>query len=430
MKSQLGRLRTELGSLRVGKVRNNQTANVGSLVTLFRICRRIGTPCYAYSKQSLILNVEKIDEALRTLNSRAYFALMSNHNVHILRILRSHGLGAHCCSLAEVEMAQSAGYGNEEIIITGSNLSNSELEYFKSLNLVVNVDSVEQLKRMVRINWNQPIGIRINTTRAVQGCTTPTEYSRLGIEKEQLPTVLKDCSRAGIEVAGLQQYSGTNLFDVSAILRGIDVLFEIAPNIQKLRFIDVGGGFGHNYETGQSFDWNEFVRKLSERLRDLGSSVGQKPTIYLEPGRSIIASCGFLLCKVVEVKRINGDTYVGTDASLSVFARPYIYKQRHRIIPLRKRPGRFGRTHICGNTIASGDVLGTFENFHEVREDDILAILDTGAYGHCMASNFCGRLRPPEVLVQDGEYKLIRERETEKDILALMGVSRPARKPI
>ncbi len=250
---------------------------------------------------------------------------------------------------------------------------------------------------------------------------------RFGMDAAEIAACVRDARSAGIEAFGLQMYAGTCIYESRVLLAAIDRVLEIAATIENLRYIDIGGGFGIPYADSQRpFRWAEFGRAVTKRMTAASRKRPRLIELKLEPGRSIIGSAGLLLTRVIDIKRHQGVTFVGVDTSVGNFARTYIYGQAHRII-LANRPNarlELRNVAVTGNSIAHNDLFAVDLKFPRVNVGDLLAILDAGAYGYSMSSQFCGRVRPAEVLMKDGGCKLIRERESEK---ALLWAHQPAR---
>lgn len=387
------------------------------------ITNQLGTPLYIYEGDVINDNIERIYAAIPYEPKSIHFALMANNNIQLLKELRKVKIKCFCSSLGELYIAQKAGFKPREIIFCGSNLSNYEIKQIVNYDMIINAESIEQMVTIIKTGKVKNIGLRvslnINVPDDILNSSTG-QHSRLGIPEHQVPDALCIAKNNNINIVGLHSYVGTNILKYNLFVEELDRILNIAKQIKSIKYIDIGGGFGIPYATeNKSFDWYHFGKIASTMMDKLSQYYKNDIELKLEPGRSIIASAGILLTKVVEIKKYNGYTYIGTDTNLSNFIRPYIYKQYHDIVLLGKNIStKKICVSVCGNTIASNDYLAKNIFLPSVKEGDILAIKDVGAYGYSMSSNFCCRLRPAEVLIKGNKFKLIRKRETYNDLIS------------
>jgi diaminopimelate decarboxylase len=212
------------------------------------------------------------------------------------------------------------------------------------------------------------------------------------------------------------------------MLRVADRLFQIAAEYPSVTTINLGGGFGLPYRSGkESFPWEEFCRELSNLKNRFEVNHKRKIDLQIEPGRALMGPVGFLVSKVVDYKcRGDGQSFVTTDTSLSNFPRPYIYgeKGQHEVTHvalIQGAPSSVTAT-VCGNAVASGDRIAERVQFNSTPElGDLIVVHDAGAYGYSMSSQFCGRLRPAELLLENGTIHCIRRRENLKTVADSFG---------
>lgn len=393
-------------------------------ISIFHLVEKYGTPLYVYDKQELVNNYSLIRESIPYEPKDIHFAIMSNGNPHILEEIRNLGMKIHASSPGETYLALNAGYTPAQIIITGANFTAKEFEWMVSKRLLINIDSLSQLETYANINPNSKVGIRVNPD-----IKAPSELknvytgkdARLGIPENRLSLAKNIAQKYNLKIVGLQQYVGTNILDTEFFLSAVIHLIHLSYQFKDLEYVDIGGGFGVNYQNpDEVFEFGYFGKELSKQMSELTRNMEKEIILKLEPGRSIIASAGVLLGTVRDVKENDNNIMIGTDISLSNFARPYIYDAYHEIraIGKKREVEVYKSSFVSGNTVASGDFLAKKRQLPKVKIGDILAIMDTGAYGYTMSSHFCGRLKPAEVLIDGDRIKLIRKRENFESLLS------------
>jgi len=380
-----------------------------------------GTPLYVYEACEIKGNIKKIREFINYEPKRIHYALFCNNNIQILKLLRKEHIQVTACSPGDVFIATKAGYLPEEIIFSGTNLNEKDFLFLKEKNLQINVDSLEQLKDYCKLNPKSKVGLRLNLKiqlPAEMGLKAVGNESRLGLNEEQLPLALEIASKYKVKLNGIQTYLGTNILSVKPFIKMLKKLVWLAEKIDSIEYIDIGGGFGVDYsEKPKEFDWNKLGKEVTQLMSNLSKKKERKVVLILEPGRSIIARAGTLLTRVVSIKHTN-KLFIGTDTCFTHFMRPFLYGAEHRIV---KATEIESKEHIegdvCGNTTLSIDFLGKNKKLPPLRDGDLLAILDVGAYGYSMSSHFLSRPRPAELVVAGKKSHVIREREKISDLL-------------
>ncbi|HUV89573.1 MAG TPA: hypothetical protein VMY80_07955, partial [Anaerolineae bacterium] len=330
---------------------------------LLEIVDRFGTPLYVYDAARIRENLARIRNTIQYRPLRIHFAVMSNANLALLRLVRGCGAGVHASSPGELALATRAGFGAAEIVVTGCNFTEPEIEKIARARCAVNADSLGQMEKFIRIGGLREVGIRLNSEmKPPRGAINVAvgHNSRLGMDKADIPRARRLAERSGARLVGLQMYSGTNILDPRHFLRELDELIAAAREFPDLRYIDLGGGFGIPYrESQRPFDWRALEMQVSPRMNSLSRGKQAPVELKLEPGRCVIGDAGVLVSRVVDVKRRSGTVFVGCDTGLSNFARPYVYGQFHRttVIYRGRTRGKRSRLVICGNTVAARDIL-------------------------------------------------------------------------
>jgi diaminopimelate decarboxylase len=294
---------------------------------------------------------------------------------------------------------------------------------------MVSVDSLAQLERFGRINPGGRVAVRFNGGIGAghhQKVVTAGARTKFGVNAGYIPDVKRILAQYRLRLAGVNQHIGSLFMDETAYLAGSKALLEIAAEFADLEFIDLGGGFGIPYhkQAGEArLDLTRLGLKLGAILNRWVAAYGMQVPITIEPGRYLVAECGVLLGTVHAVKENAGTTYLGTDLGFNVLARPVLYDAHHDIEVYRKglllKDQSVQPATVVGNICETGDIIARERELPRVRETDLLGVMDAGAYGYIMSSNYNSRLRPAEVLIQtDGTPRLIRHRETLEDLMA------------
>jgi len=385
---------------------------------------KFNSPLYVYDIEKLGTNIRIIRNAITHRPLSIHFACMANNNISLLKEVRRLGIGIFVCTSVELAIGRSAGFTNDQIVITGSNFNDTEAKAIAQPNITINVDSISQLIKFTIYGNSSEIRYGIRVT---PDCSLPSGImnkavgpgSRLGILEEIIPNITDIARDHGIIFNGTHMYLGTNINNFKVFSDSFETLLNVSSKLSNLEYIDIGGGFGISRSTDDYFDWNAFGAMVDKGMKKLTSLIGKDVELKLEPGRAVVGTAGVLLTRVTELKRQNDHVFIGTDTSLSNFIRPYLYHQYHDIISVDQN--KYGtidnNVTICGNTVASEDIFAKQLAFPKVEEGDILAIMDVGAYGYSMSSHFCARLRPAEIMVKNGQTILIRKRETVDDLL-------------
>lgn len=393
-----------------------------------RLAEQFGTPLYVYRDAEMKENAQALRERIRYRPTEIYFAAMSNLNPNILAVTRGIGIGIHVASPAELAVAKASGFTVPEIVVTGAGFTPEELAELVGDDVRVNLDSLGQLRcycdlvRQSACRHSRKAAIRIwplADDDALLGSSHRDVGLRLGLRLDEAQIAVTEAEAHGLSIVGIHSYFGTNVMSAEAFFSRAESLIRLGEQFPDLEYVDIGGGFGIDYSHRDSFDWESFGPRVSGAMESLSTRHGRSIALLLEPGRSLIASAGWLIARVTDVKARGDRTYVGTDASMSNFLRPYIYGDNHRITVVTRGVSRgdLMKACVCGNTVATGDVLAWDVSMSRVDVGDLVVIHDVGAYGFSMSSQFCGRTRPAEVLIEQDVPRLIRRRETADDLL-------------
>jgi diaminopimelate decarboxylase len=376
-----------------------------SLTTAQELLTIYGSPLYVYQLDRLTETIEHITNSISYSDTQFQFASVTNGNVALLQIFKNHGWGIHANTPGDVHLALTAGFTPDRIVYSGSNLDRSELRQMLEWGIhTINLDSLSQLAVLAdvyRQEYPKPrLGFRLNYPAL-------TGDSRIGVHPDEFGEAVDIARRAGLTIDGLHFYRGTGTNATQAFVDAIDILLSIASKLPDWSYLDFGGGFGYPYHHDKAaFDWVEFGSILSERLSKLERNI----QLTIEPGRAAIAGCAVLLARVVSTKWQDKKQIVGVDTTVGNLSVPSVHGGYREIVTWQNGDELFS-TDICGNTTYSRDYLGRNCQLPRLKIDDIVAILDVGAYGYAMSSHFLHRPRPAEVLLDNCDHRLIRHRE-------------------
>ncbi|MGB9714230.1 MAG: diaminopimelate decarboxylase [Candidatus Bathyarchaeales archaeon] len=398
-------------------------------VSVLKLAEEFGTPLYLMSENKIRENYRRFNSAFSRHYGklRVLYSAKANTNISILKILRSEGAWVDTVSAGEVYLALEAGFQPEQIFYTGINVGEEELRYVINKKVKVNLDSLSQVKRLLKIGIPTALSVRINTEFGAGHhayVVTAGKTTKFGVQEETALKAYELAKEAGVEKFGIHMHIGSGIMDVNPHLQAAEKLLKTAKRIrEELRinfdFIDFGGGFGVPYKPDEKeIDIEYFAEKLVDLFKEKIAeySLGE-PELWFEPGRYMVAEAGILLTRVNAVKQTPEKTFIGVDAGFHTLIRPAMYGSYHHIVVANKlNTPPAEKYDVVGPICETGDVLAKERFLPSISEGDVLAVLNAGAYGFSMSSQYNSRPRPAEVLVKDGRYALIRERETFLDL--------------
>jgi diaminopimelate decarboxylase len=390
------------------------------------IARGSGTPVHVYSGACVAERFRAFDAPFAALPHRIHYALKANSTLALVALLRSLGASADANSGGEIALARRAGFAPADIVFTGVGKTNAELEQAVTMGVAaINVESPGEIARLAdiagRAGREARVAVRVNPD--IDAGTHPhiatgSRVNKFGVSVDEARALARGAStHPGLRVVGLHVHVGSQITRAEPLARAAALVADLARELQSaglpLEHLDVGGGLGIRYRAGQpALSPEEYAAAILPAIVPTGL------TLLLEPGRWIVGPAGVLVTEVVDLKRRpDGGWFVVVDAGMTDLMRPALYGAWHDIEPVRPRPGAPLRADVVGPVCETADAFGTDRELPPVEPGDLLAIRDTGAYGAVMASNYNRRPMAAEVLVQDGEARLIRRRQTIEEML-------------
>jgi len=391
-------------------------------VSLEDLAKEYGTPVYVYSGSKLKENLNDYLSSVRE-EDKVCYSVKSNSNIHLLELLADLGSGFDVVSGNELRKCLEAGAKPEDIVFSGVGKTEEELVLAIKENIFsINIESEEELDRIIKTAKDLEIKaqcmIRINPDISCEShpyIQTGLKTSKFGILREGIDSLVEKASKSGIiNLKGIASHVGSQIFNKELIFDNLNLLTEIANNLIKqghaLSYIDLGGGLGISYQEEKELKPKGVLEEVISKLEPLNLN------LLLEPGRSISGNTGVLLSKVEYLKKTSDLNFAVIDSGMNDLLRPSLYQAWHNISVVETNNQKELSYEVVGPVCESGDTFGE-DRILSLNEDSILAIHDAGAYGHVMSSNYNSRLRPPEILVEGKEIKVIRRRETFDDLL-------------
>lgn len=389
------------------------------------IAQRFGTPVYVYHAEKIREQFQKLDHAFQGCNARFFFACKALTNINIIRYLDSIGCSIDCSSINEVKLALHAGVKPANILYTSNGIDFSEIKEAVDAGVHINIDSLSNLekfgKKYGRKNGiGYPVGIRVRPNIMAGGnikISTGHDRSKFGIPVSQLDKILDVVKQQDIFIRTLHLHTGSDIADAEIFVKGFEVLFDLIPSFPELEVIDLGGGFKVPYKPGEkSVDLDRLAQKIKSSF-DEHRQPGEKALeIWFEPGKFLVSECGYFITRVNVVKDNGDQLFAAVNSGLNHLIRPMMYDAYHHIENISNPDGE-KKTYMVTGYICETDNFATDRDLPTIREGDLLVMYNAGAYGFEMASNYNSRFRPPEVLVKDGQFFLIREGDHFQDLI-------------
>jgi diaminopimelate decarboxylase len=397
-------------------------------VSATELAERFGTPLVVYCGETLQGRARALQAAVGP-QGRVFFGTKAFPNVAVLRLLRGEGIGADVATAGELAYARAAGMSGSELVVHGNNKDDLLLRLAAGEDVPVVVDAPDEVELAAaagvrRILVRVTLGVDADTHEAI---VTGHHGSKFGLPPEQAQKAVAEGLDHDLEVLGVHVHVGSQLPDFTAQAETIRRLAEFAAGCSETlgweaRIADLGGGFGIRHHPEDDVpDAAVLARSAATTVREAFVASGlSEPEVWLEPGRCLVGRAGVTLYRVGAVKRLPGQTWVAVDGGMSDNPRPQLYDARYTALSAARADElATDDISVAGMHCESGDVLIDDVALPTPRRGDLLAVPATGAYTLAMSSNYNAVTRPAAVLVQDGEARIIRRRETVDDLLAL-----------
>ena len=400
------------------------------------LVQRYGTPLYVTNEDRICELFRDYQEALssRYPHVQVLYAAKANGNLAIMRALAQAGAGADVFSSGELHLALAAGMPAGKLLFNGSSKSPDDLRLAFKKNVKVSVDSIDELHQLDEAARSAgtvaKIAFRVNPALDVPThpkIATGLAGSKFGIPHQQIPAAYRealDCDH--IRPVGLHCHIGSQILDTEPFAHAADMMVRIAKELTEmgvsLEFIDLGGGLGipYHHDTDPAPTPEGYAAKVVPVFRAGVEACGITPELWVEPGRSLVADSTVLLTRVNSTKKTH-KRFANVDAGFNLLIRPAMYDAYHEVLVANKADAVARTTYtVTGPICESGDILAADRNLPELAAGDNIAVLDTGAYGYAMSSQYNGRPRCPELIIKGTQVALMRRAETLDDITGTM----------
>lgn len=394
-------------------------------VPIQKIAAEVGTPFYLYSHATLKRHFLIFNEAFEGIDRLVCYSAKANTNLALLKLFANLGGGLDIVSGGELYRGLKAGFPPDRIVYSGVGKRVDEIDYALHTDIMMfNVESLEELavinQRAGLLAKQAPVAIRVNPD--VDPGTHPyistgLEKNKFGIDTKTAIEGYKAASRLeNIAVVGIDCHIGSQITEAKPFEDALKSLERLITELKslgiKIKYLDMGGGLGITYDAESPPHPREYARAIIDSLKGIDLQ------LILEPGRVIVGNAGTLITRVLYRKTAPVKEFVITDAGMNDLMRPSLYKAFHAIQPVVKTAHAPIKADVVGPICESGDFLALDREIPDVKQGDLLAVMSAGAYGFTMSSNYCSRLRVPEVMVAEDRFYVVRARQTYEDLVA------------
>ena len=390
---------------------------------VLKIAKNNQTPFYLYSAKAIKDNFEQFCRVFKKINPLICFSVKSNSNPKILRILKGLGAGADVVSGGELLKVLNAGISPKKIVFSGVGKSTDELKMaIKRKILLINAESYSEIALINKLSKSSKrktsIGLRLNPdidAKTLGKISTGRAEDKFGLSRKKLIEVCKNIKEfKHIELNSLSVHIGSQILTDVPFKKTLKVIEEIIRKTKThFKFIDLGGGFGISYSSKEKRiklnNYSNLVNKFKKKYNC---------NIIFEPGRAIIGNTGILVSKIQYIKNSISKSFVIIDAGMNDFMRPALYGAYHSIVPLIKSKGQSMKNlEFVGPICETSCKFSSYKKYYRIKEEDYVAILDVGAYGSVLSSNYNTKPLPAEILIDNNHVKIIRKRQTLSEII-------------
>jgi diaminopimelate decarboxylase len=394
-------------------------------VPLGQIAARVGTPVYVYSARSILNSYDEYSRACGPVPHTIHYSVKANSSLGVLQLLARRGAGFDIVSGGELFRVLQAGGDPARVVFSGVGKTADEIDYALGAGIALfSCESEAELEllqqRAQRRQTRAPVALRVNPDVSAE--THP--YIATGLRRHKFGIPIEDAAQLyaravalpNIAVEGVSCHIGSQITDIAAFVEALCRVLDLVETLRaegiRIRHLDLGGGLGVDYRPEDSAPpIGEYMQALWKQLH------GRDLHLHLEPGRSIVAKAGVLLASVLYRKQSGKKEFVIVDAAMNDLIRPALYESYHDIIPVERAERPTVKADIVGPVCESGDCFARDREMPLVETGEVVAICTAGAYGFVLSSNYNARPRAAEVLVEGGEFTIIRDRETYADLI-------------
>ncbi len=387
-------------------------------IAVHKIVKQFGTPIYCYSYNQLKENILKFQNNFKKINPLICFAVKANNNTKILKEIAKLGLGADVVSKGELMAALKSKIEPKKIVFSGVGKTYEEIEFaIKKKVLLINAESQSEIETILKIarkmNRVIDIGIRLNPNvdaKTIKEITTGKISNKFGLTEKELIRLINHYKKSKyLSIKCLSVHIGSQITSHIPYLKMLKAIKKIIYKAKfNFEYIDLGGGMGINYgENNQKLNYKKYSNQIDKLVKE------NKVKVIFEPGRSIIGDTGYLLAKIIYIKKTNRINFIIIDAGMNDLMRPALYKAFHRIIPsIKNRNKVFKRHDFVGPICETTDKFLSMKSYQKLNEGDSVVICDVGAYGKVLSSNYNLRVSPKEILIKNSKILEIKKKRS------------------
>jgi len=392
-------------------------------ISTLNLAKKYKTPFYCYSLSQIKNNYHDLKSAFKAVKPIICYSIKSNSNISLLKELKKIGSGADVVSIGELLKATKAGINPKKIVFSGIGKTEEEIKMaIKKKVLLINVESESELnlinKISKKISRKISIGIRLNpnvTGKTHQKISTGSKDEKFGLVYKDFINLCKKTNRMrNINLKGISVHIGSQITSVEPFKKVLAVINKIIDKTKiNFEFIDLGGGMGISYSKKEKqINLKKYAILVNKFLKNKDSK------IIFEPGRFIIGNAGILIAKIIYIKKSNNKNFIILDAGMNNLMRPALYNAHHEIVPLKKAGKFLGKNlKFVGPVCESSDKFSDKKNFPKIKEGEHVAILNVGAYGMSLSSNYNTRPAIAEVMVNGSKHKIIKKRQSLENLI-------------
>ena len=393
--------------------------------SLAELAQNVPTPFYCYSSAALLEQFDHYRKSFQKTNTLIAYAVKANPRIALLRLLAQQGAGADIVSKGELMLCLDAHIHPQKIIYSGVGKTQEEIDYALNHNIKsINVESLEELDlicaRAQALQKQPSISFRINPdihAKTHPKTMTGTSATKFGLDIEKAKFAYNKAQQLkNIKIVGIAMHIGSQICEIEPFDKAFSSLKSFITYLKEqnvsLNHVDIGGGLGFAYRQEEK---TLSISDYAACALDYFSSSGLE--LVCEPGRSIAAPSAVLVTRVLYNKKTPQKHFIIVDAAMNDFMRPTLYVSWHNVLPIHKNKSAAAIVDIVGPICETGDFLAKERALPPLRQGDLLAIKDVGAYGSCLGNNYNSRLRAAEILVHKGQIFTIRQRQTYENLL-------------
>ncbi len=387
------------------------------------LVQKYGTPAYCYSYSKLKENINNFKQNFKSFSPLICFSIKSNTNLNIIKEIKKFGLGADVVSKGELMLALKAGVSPSKIVFSGVGKTNEEINFaIEKKILLINAESKSEIQEINKIAKQKrkivQVGIRLNPNtdaKTLKQISTGKSENKFGVNSKTFYELVNYCKNSkNISLQCLSVHIGSQILDHKPYEKMLKAVSNIINKTNhKFKFVDLGGGMGISYSNK--------IKKLNYKKYNLAIRNFLKKhdtKIIFEPGRSIIGNTGTLISKIIYIKDGGSKKFIILDAAMNDLMRPALYGAVHKILPVDKSNSISTNAYeFVGPICESTDKFVTLKKFQKLKEKDLVAICDVGAYGMSLSSNYNLRPKAVELLIKGRKIKIIKNRQKHTDLI-------------